>query len=1410
MSFNKGVLDAYRKIVTKDIVTRTLLVTGSANIGGNLYVTGSIIAGGGGLGTGDMLKSVYDVANSGSVDNSNKLDNLNLSEVRTHAPASHSGSHATGGGDAISIFKTQVRDINDFNLVAPQLSITGSTISSISGSVIITGSISGSDYYGPVMHIRTGSIYTFGRRRLNVVSGGAMIINMTEDPVNDEVVLTLQSTGSGGAGTGLADTVVGGLTYGQNSGSGTASSVSRSDHTHGTPSLSLANAQDAGATASSGSIATGSKVDHVHRGVLSFANSGSSDLYTRVYLTGSTGIISTQAGQVIKLVTDPTNLNSANITASVLLSGSDVHAPTASIDALTSIGVTSTTISGSVVSGSSYIGDAVVVTNITATNITGSTISGSALSAPVATITNINTTNITGSIISGSTAFRGPLVNVTNIVAVNITGSTILSGANVYSPVATITNINATNITGSTLSGSVILGATATITNINASNVTGSFLSGSDIHAPIAQIDNISVVNLTGSGIISGSTIYASNLQVPNFSPTGIVATTITGSSTVSGSTVYATTFSGSKMVLIGDISGSSYSGPVVSVRTGSDTTTYARKRLNFINSGGMIINVADDPTNSEIQVQLQASVGGITPSDSVVNETAFGQLPVAGTSITLARGDHTHGSPSLSTDIAQNISDTATAGTVNTGSRVDHIHRGVASIGYSGSSPLYGIVNVTGSTNVTVAQGTQSLTVSLPTSITLTNVTGSTLLSGSAIRGATAIITNITATNITGSLLSGSDHRGPTATITSINATTITGSTSISGSVIYGANAVITNVNVTNITGSIISGSTLYANIATIQNFTTSNLTATNVTGSTSISGSNVYGNNASLVTVNSTSITATNITATGRNSGSDFRGPTATITNVNATNITGSLLSGSDHRGPTATITNVYVTNLTGSGTVSGSLVRGSDITGSHIGANGNIVAIGNISGSSISGSITMNMDGNARVTVRQNSGGSGYTRRRINLIEGTGITLNIGDDVVNEEVDVTITSTGGTATSLSGSKGPYTYIVFSGSAVGGPYFAKNSDGTAIYSGSEAYLVLKNAINAASTASGSVYVKAAKYALSQNIDPTFKNVDIIGEQGAYIYLKNGLALDMNHQVPIDAVDMQNCNIRGLTIDGNYLNNDYLGATPALIRMEGNCHNVNIENNTLINARMYTILAIAYTNNHLYNVNIKNNLCNGGFYNSIYYLAWDTTVTGSIMGCEVTGNDVSNFADIGICIGQAISGNITDINVHDNKVHDGTTNGTLGSGGGTNSVFGIRFEGDVLYSQIIDNNIWGVRSPIGDDGVQNIIQGNKVRSDLSGATDTIGLFGSGSKCENNTIFTGYTGFFSGVQIYGDGNKIAFNNVINLGPAGNCGGISENGNPVNTTIIYNDTRGCQYPINTGSGAKHTIVGNLTV
>jgi hypothetical protein len=53
--------------------------------------------------------------------------------------------------------------------------------------------------------------------------------------------------------------------------------------------------------------------------------------------------------------------------------------------------------------------------------------------------------------------------------------------------------------------------------------------------------------------------------------------------------------------------------------------------------------------------------------------------------------------------------------------------------------------------------------------------------------------------------------------------------------------------------------------------------------------------------------------------------------------------------------------------------------------------------------------------KVAVRKNSGSTVGTRKRLNLIEGSNVTLTVADDGTDDEVDVTIASSGGTGGGL-----------------------------------------------------------------------------------------------------------------------------------------------------------------------------------------------------------------------------------------------------------------------------------------------------------------------------------------------------------------------------------------------------------
>src|SRR5574341_1608977 len=76
---------------------------------------------------------------------------------------------------------------------------------------------------------------------------------------------------------------------------------------------------------------------------------------------------------------------------------------------------------------------------------------------------------------------------------------------------------------------------------------------------------------------------------------------------------------------------------------------------------------------------QSGISVGGsgTTPSSTVAAETSYGQVSAAGSSDNFSRGDHTHGTPSLTSSAAASSApgDAAAAGVATTPARADHVH---------------------------------------------------------------------------------------------------------------------------------------------------------------------------------------------------------------------------------------------------------------------------------------------------------------------------------------------------------------------------------------------------------------------------------------------------------------------------------------------------------------------------------------------------------------------------------------------------------------------------------------------------------------------------------------------------------------------------------------------------------------
>lgn len=138
----------------------------------------------------------------------------------------------------------------------------------------------------------------------------------------------------------------------------------------------------------------------------------------------------------------------------------------------------------------------------------------------------------------------------------------------------------------------------------------------------------------------------------------------------------------------------------------------------------GTNVTIAESLAGEVLTVTVNSSGGGGagTPASTVVSETSFGQSAAVGTSTDYARGDHTHGSPTLplaSTVVSETSYGQASAvGTSTNVARADHSHGTPAVPAHSALSSLgWTASGHTGTTqSVAVFNGAGAAAVSTPT----------------------------------------------------------------------------------------------------------------------------------------------------------------------------------------------------------------------------------------------------------------------------------------------------------------------------------------------------------------------------------------------------------------------------------------------------------------------------------------------------------------------------------------------------------------------------------------------------------------------------------------------------------------------------------------------------------------------
>lgn len=349
-----------------------------------------------------------------------------------------------------------------------------------------------------------------------------------------------------------------------------------------------------------------------------------------------------------------------------------------------------------------------------------------------------------------------------------------------------------------------------------------------------------------------------------------------------------------------------------------------------------------------------------------------------------------------------------------------------------------------------------------------------------------------------------------------------------------------------------------------------------------------------------------------------------------------------------------------------------------------------------------------------LRKNSTGSEFRRRRLNFIEGSNVTLTVSDDSANNEVDVTIASSGGSGT-------PIYFNVKTYGAVGN---GSTDDSSAI----------QDAIDAAELVGGAVFIPEGTYIIDTDLVIDSNNVQILGA-GRGSILKAKASTDVN-VIKVSGAD--HILIQDIAVDGNKTNIDPI--TPGTQYILENaiwitgCNDVTVTRCHIHDHAAGGIIAdnsthLIFTENY-----IENGVDNGIF------LRPETD--GADVACAdvtIANNIVHDMDFSGI---QAIKSN--NITISGNVSYNNGPSASQGDGIGVEGCEYVTIQGNICYNNGIQGincrqTEEGVVSPLGSSHI--VITGNVVYGHSSTNGDSGGILILATDdvvCSNNLLYDNY------------------------------------------------------------------------